>query len=77
MANTSYEPTPNGKWNNMEERAEGLVDRATALTEQAVDASRNAVDKSIGLAKEYPVHTAIGATVVGFIAGAITNKLFK
>lgn len=54
-----------------------IVSTVSDYSERAMEESRKAVDKSVQVAKDYPVHTAIGAGVVGFIAGVVTNKLLK
>jgi len=54
-----------------------IVSTVSDVSEKAMEESRKAVDKSVQVAKDYPVHTAIGAGVVGFVAGVITNKLLK
>jgi ElaB/YqjD/DUF883 family membrane-anchored ribosome-binding protein len=36
--------------------------------------SQEIVQKGIGIAKKYPVHTALGVGAIGFVAGALFKK---
>ena len=62
---------------NTERQLDTVVSNMTDISERAIETSKQTVDKSVEIAKKYPVHTAIGMGAVGFIAGAITNRLFK
>lgn len=59
------------------EQLDTLIETASSVSGQAVETSRKAVDQSVKVVKEYPVHAAIGAGVLGFLAGVVTNKIFK
>lgn len=56
---------------------EQIMDHANEVSQQAMDTSKKAMEKSVELAKEYPLHTAVGAGVLGFVAGVISNKIIK
>lgn len=60
-----------------EEQLRSLTNSAQEMSEKALMSSKNAVEKSVNFTKEYPIHTAVGAGVVGFFAGAIINKILK
>lgn len=59
------------------EQLDNLIETVSNVSDHAVETSRRAVDKSVKIVKEYPIHTAIGAGVLGFLAGVVTNKIFK
>lgn len=54
-----------------------LVETVSEYSDKAVDASKDVVERSVKVAKEYPIHTAIGACLVGFLAGIIISKTLK
>lgn len=56
---------------------EQLVSTLSDFSETAVSRSKEAMEKSVQVAKDYPVHTAIGAGVLGFVAGIITQKFTR
>lgn len=59
------------------EQLDNLIETVSNASDHAVETSRVAVDKSIKVVKEYPVHATIGAGVLGFLAGVVSNKIFK
>lgn len=54
-----------------------LSDQAVEYSDRAIAAGKNAVSKSVEFSKEYPVHTALGAGALGFLAGALVSKILK
>lgn len=58
-------------------QVDAVMKRASELTEDAGKMSNEALEKSIEVAKKYPLHTAVGAGIVGFIAGVVSNKILK
>ncbi|MBD64890.1 MAG: hypothetical protein CME62_06765 [Halobacteriovoraceae bacterium] len=60
-----------------ERNIEDLVNTVSQFSDQAIENSRVAVDKSVELVKEYPVHAAIGAGVLGFMVGMISKKILR
>ena len=59
------------------EHLDNFIETASNISDHAVETSRRAVDKSVKVVKEYPVHAAVGAGVLGFLAGVVTNKILK
>lgn len=54
-----------------------VIETVSDYSDRAVNVSRDAVERSVEVAKEYPVHTALGAGAIGFLAGLIINKILK
>jgi len=63
--------------NISEDELNQLVQSLSNASERALDNSREVMEKSVQIARDYPIHTAIGAGVIGFFAGLIANKLIK
>lgn len=59
------------------EQLDKFIDKMSHASGQAVETTKKAVDKSVHMVKEYPIHSALGAGAVGFVAGYLTNKFFK
>ncbi len=49
-------------------------DTAKDVTERAREVASSAADSTIGFAKKYPIHTAIGALGVGCVVGFLARK---
>lgn len=60
----------NGASANAETAMQDLSHRVTELTNRMRDMSANLADESATMVKRYPFHTALGAAVIGFVAGA-------
>lgn len=72
MANTN-----NSNTDLKAQQMENILTTVTDYSDKALEKSRETVDRSVKVAKKYPIHTAIGLGVLGFIAGAITSKVSK
>ena len=59
------------------EQLEQITELISDISTDATEASKKTINKGLEIAKEYPLHTAIGAGALGFIAGLISNKLMK
>ena len=60
----------NGAGSTVDSAISDLSERVSDLSHKVKDMSANLADESVNLVKNYPVHTAIGAAVIGFVAGA-------
>lgn len=54
-----------------------FTESVSDLSERVKDVSSNIAQESIAFAKKYPIHTAIGAALVGFFIGAFSQKAMK
>ena len=54
-----------------------IQDRALEAYENSKEATNQAIERSVELAKKYPVHSALGAGAVGLVAGVILGKITK
>jgi len=59
------------------ENVDGLISTVSNASETAVQSSQKAMAEGVKIAKEYPIHTAIGAGVVGLLAGFVGSKILK
>ncbi len=76
MANSNQTQTQSGPIAKGSQ-VDAVMKRASELTEDAGRMSNDALEKSIEVAKKYPLHTAVGVGIVGFIAGVVSNKILK
>ncbi|HVJ65348.1 MAG TPA: hypothetical protein VM901_08845 [Bdellovibrionota bacterium] len=53
---------------------ENFTSSARDVTERAREVANNAADTTIGFAKKYPIHTALGALGVGCIVGFLARR---
>lgn len=60
----------NGAKDSTESTMQELSTRVNDLTSRVRDISVNLADESATMVRRYPFHTALGAAVVGFVAGA-------
>jgi len=60
-----------------ENQFDNMIDKVSDISHSAMEASKEGVEKSVVFAKKYPIHTAIGAGVVGFATGFFVNKFLK
>lgn len=51
-----------------------IGESAKDISERAREVAINAADSTIGFAKKYPVHTALGALGVGCLLGYMARK---
>lgn len=51
-----------------------LTERMNELTHRAREMTQQAADQSVSMVKRYPFHTALGAAVIGFIAGVMIRR---
>ncbi len=58
-----------------DDQVENIINTVSSVSDDAVDKSREVVAKSVQVAKEYPIHTAVGVGAVGFLVGLATSKL--
>ncbi len=63
--------------NDASKKIDQVAGQAVEYSDRAIEASKNAVAKSVEFSKEYPVHTALGAGAIGFLAGALVSKIFR
>lgn len=77
MANTTNTNQQNGKASNGLD-FDKAVSTVSEMGANIKDASQETIKKSVQVAKDYPIHTAIGAGVVGaaigFLFGRLNNK---
>ena len=73
MSNTNL----NGKNSTTNDNAVALQERAYEVLENSKHATNEAIEKSVEIAKKYPIHSALGAGAVGLVAGVILGKMTK
>ena len=74
---TKTTPMPNGASNPNHFNMEHLKDSAGKWLEISKENGSEMVEKSVEMAKRYPVHTALGVGAVGVVTGFLIGKLFK
>lgn len=67
----------NGTHNTHGLNAEAIRDNASKWYEMSKDNGAELVDRSVEMAKKYPIHTALGAGAFGLAAGFIIGKILK
>jgi hypothetical protein len=60
--------------NDTKKGFESLAGSAREVTERAREVAEEAADSTIGFAKKYPIHTALGALGVGCLVGFLARK---
>lgn len=60
-----------------QESVQELSQSMNDMTERVKKAADTAVTESINFAKKYPLHTALGAIAIGFIAGFLVRSSGK
>lgn len=54
-----------------------IKDNAGRWYEMSKDNGAEMVDRSVEMAKKYPIHTALGAGALGLAAGFVIGKILK
>lgn len=69
------ERLPNGDGSFLtEETLKGFSDSVSDLSGRIKFASTEAAEKSIGFVKKYPIHSTLGAALIGFFIGSLSQK---
>lgn len=63
-----------GKTFLSEESLKDFSDSITDLSSRVRSASTEVAEKSIGFMKKYPIHSALGAALIGFLIGNLSQK---
>ena len=69
--------TPNGTVNSESFNMDNLKDSAGKWLEISKENGSEMMERSVDMAKKYPVHTALGAGAVGVITGFVLGRLLK
>jgi hypothetical protein len=54
--------------------SEEVMSYATEFADKFRSVSGDAVKESLSFAKKYPIHTALGACAIGFLAGILAKR---
>lgn len=77
MENPTNKTTPNGTTHSDGFNMDHLKDSAGRWLEISKENGSEMVERSVDMAKKYPVHTALGAGAVGVITGFVIGRLLK
>ena len=68
---------PNGSTNSEGFNMASIKNNAERWIEMGRENSSEMMEKSVEMAKKYPVHTALGAGAVGMVTGLILGRILK
>lgn len=75
MATSTNSVKANGKMPDIEHNLHSMVDTVSEFGRDLVETSEEKIKVGVKYAKKYPIHTAVGAGILGFAIGFLTKSL--